>query len=183
MKRFGLMLALPIVFAACWGDDSPTQHAPLPAPAPKPAGAPAPPPAPPQAAAPALGVWTWPTDYGEKRDLTADQRDCRGMIPTTDPPLTQYRKVWDCMEGRGWKRAVTAPQQPAAAIPIRELWNWAGSSSASPDLDSDSVACNSQKTPDAQPLVQVKQYMDCMTAKGWQADMAALQRHTTQKQN
>lgn len=183
MKRLAAFLALPILISACWSDDSSTKQ-PSPAVPPAPAAAPpkALPAAPPQAAAPGLGiVWTWPSEYGEKRDLEADQKDCRAMASASDPALTQFKKVWDCMESRGWRRSSPtgqqlarqpAPSAPPDSPPLSELWIWAGDPATPHDVESDGDACKGAKNPAAVPLLQLKQFMDCMIAKGWQKNEA-----------
>jgi hypothetical protein len=123
-------------------------------------------------------TWTWPPEYGEKRSLLTDLRECQS-IAHAETGLAQFTKQWACMESRGWRRAGApapqamqkpAPKPTVTPPPLSELWTWAGDPAAPHDVESDSAGCNAAKTPGAHPLLQLKQHMDCMIAKGWQVN-------------
>jgi len=61
-----------------------------------------------------------------------------------------------------------------------ELWTKGGDPAADQSVSTDHVACEAVKKADAPDLVQLKQYMDCMEAKGWKQQPEAWARYGKQ---
>jgi len=66
---------------------------------------------------------------------------------------------------------------------VEEFWGWNGEAGKAGDLKTQHAACEATKKPANPPLLQVKTYMDCMTAKGWKTKPAAWQKLAASKKD
>jgi hypothetical protein len=58
----------------------------------------------PKASPELLGMWRWPSDAGEPRDLAQDQEECLGLANAETSVIRKTGVMWDCMRRKGWHR-------------------------------------------------------------------------------
>ncbi len=86
--------------------------------------------------------------------------------------------------GESEKSAPSAPAPAMEAVDgnkLEELWMRSEGAGSAGDLNADNAACAAVKNLEAQPLIQLKGYIDCMVAKGWQQNAEAWARESKRR--